>query len=269
MRRAEPVGGAAPRAKHIGMAAILETRDLCKSFAGYRAIDGVSLAIEEGAIHAIIGPNGAGKTTFFNLLSGFEVPTSGTVALDGNDITGKAPYRVARLGMVRSFQINSIFTHLSVLDNVKVALEAKTELPARFWLPAKATNRLDARARELLADVGLDRERDAVAAQLSYGRKRALELAISLAQDPRVLLLDEPTAGMGPEDVGRISRTIGRVRAGRTIVLVEHNLSVVADLSDRITVLQRGNVLVEGTYAQVRDDSRVIDAYLGGGGVHA
>ncbi len=251
------------------MATILETRDLCKSFAGYRAIDGVSIDVEEGAIHAIIGPNGAGKTTFFNLLSGFEKPTQGTIALGGHDITGLAPHRISRLGMVRSFQINSIFTHLTVLDNVKVSLESCTELPSRFWLSGSATNRLDARARELLADVGLERERDVVAARLPYGRKRALELAISLAREPRVLLLDEPTAGMAIEDVARVSRTIGRIRTGRTIVLVEHNLSVVSDLSDRITVLQRGKVLVEGTYAQVRDDKRVVDAYLGGGSVHA
>jgi branched-chain amino acid transport system ATP-binding protein len=251
------------------MATILETRDLCKSFGGYRAIDGVSLAIEEGAIHAIIGPNGAGKTTFFNLLSGFEKPTSGTIGFDGNDVTGLAPHRIARLGVVRSFQINSIFTHLTVLENVKVSLEAKTELPSRFWVSGTATNRLDARAKEILADVGLERDSGAIAAQLPYGRKRALELAISLAQDPRVLLLDEPTAGMTTDDIARIVATIGRVRAGRTILLVEHNLSVVADLSERITVLQRGRVLVEGTYAQVRDDARVVDAYLGGGGVHA
>ena len=250
--------------------AIVETRDLGKSFAGYRAVDGVTLSIAEGAIHAIIGPNGAGKTTLFNLLSGFVVPTTGTIALGGTDITGLAPFKIARLGMVRSFQINSIFTHLTVLDNVKVSLEAKTELPTRFWLPGRATARLDARARELLADVGLEREADLLATQLSYGRKRALELAISLAQDPKILLLDEPTAGMGTEDVGRIAKLIGRVRTGRTIVLVEHNLSVVADLSDRITVLQRGKVLVEGTYAEVRSDARVIDAYLGGGaGAHA
>ena len=252
------------------MPPILETRDLCKSFAGYRAIDGVSIAIEAGTIHAIIGPNGAGKTTFFNLLSGFVKPTSGSVAFDGRPITGLAPHAIARLGIVRSFQINSIFAHLSVLDNVKVSLEAKTDLPSRFWLPGRSTRVLDARARELLADVGLERERDLLAAQLSYGRKRALELAISLGQDPQLLLLDEPTAGMGTEDVGRIAELIGRVRAGRTIVLVEHNLSVVADLSDRITVLQRGKVLVEGTYAHVRADERVIDAYLGGGvGAHA
>jgi branched-chain amino acid transport system ATP-binding protein len=247
------------------MSAIVETRDLSKSFAGYRAIDGVSLAIEDGTIHAIIGPNGAGKTTLFNLLSGFVAPTAGTIALRGREISGLAAPRIARLGMVRSFQINSIFAHLSVLDNVKVSLEAKTSLPGRFWLSGRATQRLEPRARELLADVGLDRERGLLAAQLSYGRKRALELAISLAQDPEILLLDEPTAGMGSEDVVRVSRLIGRVSRGRTVVLVEHNLNVVADLSDRITVLQRGKVLVEGTYAAVRDDQRVIDAYLGGG----
>jgi branched-chain amino acid transport system ATP-binding protein len=251
------------------MPAIVETRGLSKSFAGYRAIDDVSLSIEAGTIHAIIGPNGAGKTTFFNLLSGFVSPTSGTIRVKDRDITGMDPPHVARLGMVRSFQINSIFTHLTVLDNVKVSLESKTELPSRFWLSGSATNRLDARARELLVDVGLDRERDLLAVALSYGRKRALELAISLAQDPQILLLDEPTAGTGTEDVGRISRLIGRVAQGRTVVLVEHNLSVVADLSDRITVLQRGRVLVEGTYDEVRSDRRVIDAYLGGGDARA
>jgi branched-chain amino acid transport system ATP-binding protein len=247
------------------MAAIVETRGLSKSFAGYRAVDDVSLAIEEGAIHAIIGPNGAGKTTFFNLLSGFVTPTAGTIHLRGRNITGMEPPAVARLGMVRSFQINSIFTHLTVLDNVKVSLESKTELPSRFWLSNAATKRLEPRAIELLADLGLEKEKDLLAVQLSYGRKRALELAISLAQDPQILLLDEPTAGMGTADVARISQLIGRVAKGRTVVLVEHNLSVVADLSDRITVLQRGKVLVEGTYQQVRADQRVIDAYLGGG----
>jgi branched-chain amino acid transport system ATP-binding protein len=252
------------------MGAIVETSGLTKSFGGYRAIDGVSLSIEAGTIHAIIGPNGAGKTTFFNLLSGFVPPTSGTIRFKGRDLTGLDAPKIARLGMVRSFQINSIFTHLSVIDNVKVSLEAKTDLPARFWLSGAATQRLEPRALELLRDVGLERERDLLAVQLSYGRKRALELAISLAQEPEILLLDEPTAGMGTEDVGRISKLIGRVAQGRTVVLVEHNLSVVADLSQRITVLQRGKVLVEGSYAEVRADRRVIDAYLGGGaGAHA
>ncbi|HMD03554.1 MAG TPA: ABC transporter ATP-binding protein [Candidatus Baltobacteraceae bacterium] len=248
-----------------GVDAIVETKGLAKSFAGYRAVDDVSISIAAGAIHAIIGPNGAGKTTFFNLLSGFVRPTSGSIALLGLDVTGMDAPRIARLGVVRSFQINSIFTHLSVLDNVKVSLEAKTDLPVRFWSSGAATKRLEPRARELLADVGLEKEKDLLAVQLSYGRKRALELAISLAQEPAILLLDEPTAGMGSEDVGRISQLIRRVSAGRTVVLVEHNLQVVADLSERITVLQRGRVLVEGSYEQVRSDSRVIDAYLGGG----
>jgi len=247
------------------MSAIVETQGLTKSFAGFKAVDDVTLAIEEGTIQAIIGPNGAGKTTFFNLLSGFITPTAGTIRFKGRDITGMDPPRVARLGMVRSFQINSIFTHLTVLDNVKVSLESKTELPSRFWLPGSAMKRLEPRALELLAAVGLEREKDLLAVQLSYGRKRALELAISLAQEPELLLLDEPTAGMGTEDVGRISQLIGRVAKGRTVVLVEHNLSVVADLSNRITVMQRGRVLVEGTYQEVRTDQRVIDAYLGGG----
>jgi branched-chain amino acid transport system ATP-binding protein len=246
-------------------APIVETTGLSKAFGGYQALENVSLSIAQGAIHAIIGPNGAGKTTFFNVLSGFVAPTSGAVRLRGRDITGFAPHRIARLGMVRSFQINSIFLHLSVLENVKVSLEAKTELPGRFWLPGSATKRLDGRALELLESVGLASAKDRLAVELSYGRKRALEIAISLAQDPAILLLDEPTAGMGVEDIERITKLIARVREGRTIVLVEHNLRVVADLSDRITVLQRGKVLVEGTYDDVRRDARVIDAYLGGG----
>jgi branched-chain amino acid transport system ATP-binding protein len=252
------------------MAAIIETRGLCKSFAGYKAVDNVSLCVEAGTIHAIIGPNGAGKTTFFNLLSGFLTPTAGKIVVKGRNITGLDAPRIARLGVVRSFQINSIFTHLTVLDNVKVSLESKTELPSRFWLSSSATKRLEPRALELLAAVGLENEKDLLALQLAYGRKRALELAISLAQDPDILLLDEPTAGMSTDDVGRITQLIGRVAQGRTVVLVEHNLNVVADLSQRISVLQHGKVLVEGTYQEIRRDQRVIDAYLGGGaGAHA
>jgi branched-chain amino acid transport system ATP-binding protein len=249
---------------------IVRTEALSKAFAGYRAIEGVSLRIAPGSIHAIIGPNGAGKTTLFNVLTGFVAADSGTVSLNGRAITGLPPHRIARLGMVRSFQINSIFLHLSALDNVKVSLQSKTELASRFWLPGSATKRLDAPALELLEAVGLAGMWDRLATHLSYGHKRALELAVTLAQDPVVLLLDEPTAGMGIEDIALITTLIARVREGRTVVLVEHNLRVVADLSDRITVLQRGKVLVEGTYDEVRRDERVIDAYLGGGaGAHA
>ena len=247
------------------MSAIVATDHLTKSFAGYTAIRDVTMVIEEGTIHAIIGPNGAGKTTLFNLLSGFVKPTSGTICLRGDDITGMDPARVARCGMVRSFQINSIFPHLTVLENVKVSLESKTSLPRNFWSPARVMSSLDGRAMELLEAVGLAGEPELLALQLSYGRKRALELAIALAQDPMLLLLDEPTAGMGAEDIGRITDLIRSVAKGRTVVLVEHNLRVVADLCDRLTVLQRGRILVEGTYAEVRNDERVIDAYLGGG----
>ncbi len=252
------------------MPAIIQTRDLSKSFAGFKAVDGVAIAIEAGTIHAIIGPNGAGKTTFFNLLSGFLAPSRGTIVVKGRDISGLDAPRIARLGVVRSFQINSIFTHLSVIDNVKVSLESRTELPTRFWLSSAATKRLEPRALELLAAVGLEEDKDLLAVQLAYGRKRALELAISLAQDPEILLLDEPTAGMNTADIGRITKLIGRVAQSRTVVLVEHNLSVVAELAQRITVMQRGKVLVEGPYQEVRNDQRVIDAYLGGGdGAHA
>jgi len=244
---------------------ILEARNISKVFSGFRAIDDASVAIEEGHVHAIIGPNGAGKTTFFNVLSGFLIPTSGTITFQGQDITPLGPERVARLGLIRSFQITSIFPHLTVLDNVKVSLEAKSELPMRFWSPGSHTDRFNDRAMAILESVGLRSQAHLLAVQLAYGHKRCLELAISIAQDPIVLLLDEPTAGMGTEDVGRITQLIKKTAKGRTVVLVEHNLSVVSELCNRITVLQRGTVMVEGTYDEVRKDQRVIDAYLGGG----
>jgi branched-chain amino acid transport system ATP-binding protein len=224
----------------------------------------VDLGVRAGSIHGIIGPNGAGKTTLFNLLSGFLAPTSGTISFRGRDITELDAPAVARAGIVRSFQITSIFAHLSVLDNVRVSLESKTALPFRFWLPDSSIEALTERARAILEEVGLEPQASLLAAQLSYGHKRSLELGISIAQDPQVLLLDEPTAGMGREDIGRVTALIRRVAATRTVVLVEHNLSVVSELCDRITVLQRGSILVEGSYAEVRNDQRVIDAYLGG-----
>jgi branched-chain amino acid transport system ATP-binding protein len=243
---------------------LLETRGLTRSFAGFTAVRDVALSVREGAIHGIIGPNGAGKTTLFNLLSGFIAPTSGSIVYDGRDITAFDAPAVARAGIVRSFQITSIFAHLSVLDNVRVSLESKTALPFRFWLPGARVDALTERAMAILDEVGLAAQAPLLAAQLSYGHKRSLELGISIAQNPRVLLLDEPTAGMGREDIGRVTALIRAIGATRTIVLVEHNLSVVADLCDRITVLQRGSILVEGSYADVRADARVIDAYLGG-----
>ena len=244
---------------------ILSTRDVVVDYAGFHALDGVSLEVREGTIHAIIGPNGAGKTTFFNALSGFARATQGSIAFTGIEIGGLDPAAIARMGMVRSFQISSIFPHLSVLDNVKIALQARTSLSRRLVASPKTTAVLDDPARAALVSVGLVDELDGLAANLPYGKKRSLELAIALSQDPRVLLLDEPTAGMGMEDVERTVELIRGIAPGRTIVLVEHNLRVVADLCDRVTVMQRGKVLVEGTYDEVRSDARVVDAYLGGG----
>jgi len=244
---------------------ILSTRDVVKVYAGFTALDGVSLDVAEGTIHAIIGPNGAGKTTFFNVLSGFAPATRGSVRFAGTEIAHLDPAGIARMGMVRSFQINSIFPHLTVLDNVKIALQARTSLSRRLLAAPSVTAVLDDPARAALDAVDLDDERTRVAANLPYGKKRSLELAIALSQDPRVLLLDEPTAGMGVEDIDRTVELVKKIAPGRTIVLVEHNLRVVADLCDRVTVMQRGKVLVEGTYDEVRGDERVVTAYLGGG----
>jgi branched-chain amino acid transport system ATP-binding protein len=247
------------------MTAILSARDLVKTYAGFTALDGVSLTFAEGAIHAVIGPNGAGKTTLFNVLSGFVAATRGSVTFAGQEIGGLDPAAIAQRGVIRSFQVSSIFPSLSVLDNVKIALQAKTGLSRRIVASPRATAVLDEPARVTLADVGLDDARDQIAGTLPYGRKRSLELAIALAQNPRVMLLDEPTAGMGIEDVEATIALVRRIAVGRTIVLVEHNLRVVADLCDRITVMQRGRVLTEGTYDEVRTDADVIAAYLGSG----
>jgi branched-chain amino acid transport system ATP-binding protein len=244
---------------------ILSTRDVVKVYAGFTALDGVSLDVHEGTVHAIIGPNGAGKTTFFNVLSGFAPATRGSVRFGGVEIAHLDPAGIARMGMVRSFQINSIFPHLSVLDNVKIALQARTPLSRRLFASPAVTAVLDDPARAALDAVGLDDVRFHVAANLPYGKKRSLELAIALSQDPKVLLLDEPTAGMGVEDIDRTVELVKKIASGRTIVLVEHNLKVVAHLCDRVTVMQRGKVLVEGTYDEVRNDQRVVTAYLGGG----
>jgi branched-chain amino acid transport system ATP-binding protein len=243
--------------------AILRTRDLGKQFRGFHAVNGVNLDVTEGTVHALVGPNGAGKTTLFNLLTGFIRPSTGRIELDGREVTGLAPERIARLGVARSFQITTLFPQLSAVEHVQLALQARTGLGWRFWRSDRRLERFRPRAMELLGEVGLAGAAETPAGTLAYGRKRALELAVALALEPRVLLLDEPTAGMGIEDVDRTIDLIRRIRAGRTVVLVEHNMSVVANLADRVTVLQRGEVLVEGPYADVRHDSRVVAAYLG------
>ncbi|MEU7844335.1 ABC transporter ATP-binding protein [Micromonospora sp. NPDC049114] len=243
--------------------ALLSARGLTRDFRGFRAVDEVDLDVAPESVHALVGPNGAGKTTLFNLLTGFLTPSGGRIELAGRDITGLPPERVARLGMARSFQITSLFPQLSAREHVALALQSSSGLGWRFWRSAKLLDRYTERADELLAEVRLAELAQAPSAALAYGRKRALELAIALALDPKVLLLDEPTAGMGLEDVDRTVDLISRIRAGRTVVLVEHNMSVVGRLADTVTVLQAGTVLVEGPYEQVRADERVITAYLG------
>ena len=245
--------------------AILETEDLTKEFAGFVAVSGVSLRIERGTIHALIGPNGAGKTTCFNLLTKFLTPTRGRITYKGRDITALAPADVARLGLVRSFQISAVFPHLTVLENVRIALQRKRGTSFDFWHSRSILNEFNGRAHELLDAVGLSSFADWTAVELPYGRKRALEIATTLALDPEMLLLDEPMAGMGHEDIDRIAALIKRVAADRTVLMVEHNLSVVANISDKITVLTRGRVLAEGNYETVSKNPDVREAYMGTG----
>ncbi|CCM78611.1 ABC transporter ATP-binding protein [Rhizobium mesoamericanum] len=242
---------------------VLSARGLRRDFGGFTAVKNVDLDVHDASVHALIGPNGAGKTTVFNLLTKFLQPTAGTITLMGTDITKTAPDKVARMGLVRSFQISAVFPHLSVLDNVRVALQRPNNLSTQFWRPLSALDKLNERAEQLLAKVGLAKERDAIAADLSYGRKRVLEIATTLALDPRVLLLDEPMAGMGHEDVGVVSALIREVARDRAVLMVEHNLSVVANICQHVTVLQRGEILAEGDYASVSADERVRQAYMG------
>ena len=244
---------------------ILETHDLTKEFKGFVAVNGVSLRVRRGSIHALIGPNGAGKTTCFNLLTHFLESTRGSIVYNGREITGSRPAAIARMGLVRSFQISAVFPHLTVLENVRIALQRRRGASFDFWRSERTLDALDGRARELIDAVGLAQFEQAVAIELPYGRKRALEIATTLALDPEMMLLDEPTAGMAHEDVERISALIKRVAAKRTVLMVEHNLSVVSELSDRITVLQRGEILAEGDYETVSKNPGVIEAYLGKG----
>jgi branched-chain amino acid transport system ATP-binding protein len=242
---------------------ILQTRGLTKEFKGFVAVNGVDLEVRRGTIHALIGPNGAGKTTCFNLLTHFLTPTRGEISYNGREITGARPAAIARMGMVRSFQISATFPHLSVLENVRIALQRKRGGSYDFWRSERSLKNLDARARELLDAVGLSGYAETKAVEMPYGRKRALEIATTLALDPEMMLLDEPTAGMTHEDVERITALIRKVAAKRTVLMVEHNLSVVSTLSDHITVLARGQVLAQGDYAAVSKNPAVVEAYLG------
>lgn len=247
--------------------AILEAAGLTKEFGGFVAVSDVNLTVERGSIHALIGPNGAGKTTLFNLLTKFLQPTRGTIRYQGRDITRMQPADIARLGLVRSFQISAVFPHMTALENVRIALQRRRGDSFDFWRSEKVLSKLNSEGAALLADVGLTEFSDIRASDLSYGRKRALEIATTLALNPEMLLLDEPMAGMAQEDIERISALIRRISKNRTVLMVEHNLSVVASLSNRITVLARGKVLAEGDYAAVSKDPRVIEAYIGAGHV--
>jgi len=242
---------------------ILETAGLVKEFRGFVAVNEVSLKVRRGHIHALIGPNGAGKTTCFNLLTKFLEPTRGTIHFNGVDITREAPQQIARRGVVRSFQISAVFPHLTVLENVRIALQRSLGTSFHFWKSGRSLDQLNDRAMQLLAEVGLEGYADMVTVEMPYGRKRALEIATTLALDPELMLLDEPTQGMGHEDVDRVMQLIKKVSANRTILMVEHNMKVVSGISDTITVLARGAVLAEGDYATVAANPQVIEAYMG------
>ena len=253
-----------PFAVRMSQDYILETRQLSKEFKGFVAVDHVDLRVRRGSIHALIGPNGAGKTTCFNLLTKFLTPTSGQILLEGRDITALSPVAIARQGVIRSFQISSVFPHLTVLENVCIALQQRQmNTSFQFWRSERVLEQLHPRAHELLREVDLEAYAAIPALELSYGRKRALEIATTLAMDPQLMLLDEPTQGMGLEDVDRIRQLIKKVAAQRTVLMVEHNMSVVSSIADTITVLQRGAVLAEGPYAEVSQNPAVIEAYMG------
>jgi branched-chain amino acid transport system ATP-binding protein len=242
---------------------ILETRHLTKEFKGFTAVNDVSLQVQRGHIHALIGPNGAGKTTCFNLLTKFLVPTSGQILFNNRDITALEPAEIARQGVIRSFQISAVFPHLTVMENVRIGLQRSLGTSYHFWKSEKTLNKLNDRAMELLKEVDLADFADTITVDLPYGRKRALEIATTLGMEPELMLLDEPTQGMGHEDVHRVQELIKKVSAGRTILMVEHNMSVVSGICDKISVLQRGAVLAEGSYAEVSKNPQVMEAYMG------
>ncbi|MCS6763307.1 MAG: ABC transporter ATP-binding protein [Candidatus Protistobacter heckmanni] len=242
---------------------ILETHELSKEFKGFTAVNRVNLQVRRGAIHALIGPNGAGKTTCFNLLTKFLEPTAGQILFNGAEITCERPAQIARRGVVRSFQISAVFPHLTVLENVRIVLQRRLGTSFQFWKSERTLNALNQRAADLLAEVGLSGFEEEITASLPYGRKRALEIATTLAADPELMLLDEPMQGMVHEDVDRVTQLIKKVSAGRTILMVEHNMNVVSTIADKITVLQRGSVLAEGPYAEVSKNPQVMEAYMG------
>jgi ABC-type branched-chain amino acid transport systems, ATPase component len=242
---------------------ILETSHLTKEFKGFTAVSDVNLSVQRGSIHALIGPNGAGKTTCFNLLTKFLEPTSGTIKFNGQDITREAPAQIARRGVIRSFQISAVFPYLTLMENVRLGLQRQLGNSYHFWQSEKSLDQLNGRAIQLLDEVGLADIADEVTVNLPYGRKRALEIATTLAMEPELMLLDEPTQGMGHEDVDRVTQLIKKVSAGRTILMVEHNMKVVSTIADRITVLQRGAILAEGPYEDVSRNPQVMEAYMG------
>ena len=242
---------------------ILETRHLTKEFKGFTAVNDVNLQVQRGHIHALIGPNGAGKTTCFNLLTKFLVPTAGQILFNNRDITSAAPAQIARQGIIRSFQISAVFPHLTVMENVRIGLQRTLGTSFHFWTSERTLSRLNDRAMALLAEVDLTEFADTVTVDLPYGRKRALEIATTLGMEPELMLLDEPTQGMGHEDVHRVTELIKKVSAGRTILMVEHNMSVVSGICDRISVLQRGAMLAEGNYREVSSNPQVMESYMG------
>jgi len=242
---------------------ILKTNELVKEFKGFVAVSGVNLSVKRGQIHALIGPNGAGKTTVFNLLTKFHIPTSGQILFNGKDITQSKPAQIAREGIVRSFQISATFPNLTVMENVRIALQRATGTSMHFWRSERILNQLNDRAMSLLEEVDLASMVNLTAVELPYGRKRALEIATTLAMNPELMLLDEPTQGMGHEDVDRVTQLIKKVGANRTILMVEHNMNVVASIADTISVLQRGQIIAEGPYETVSKNPQVLEAYMG------
>ena len=242
---------------------ILETKQLTREFKGFIAVDNVNLQVQRGHIHALIGPNGAGKTTCFNLLTKFIEPSSGQILFNSQDITAAKPAQIARMGIIRSFQISAVFPHLSVLENVRIGLQRQLGTAFHFWKSEKSLDKLNARAMALLEEVDLSAFADSITVDLPYGRKRALEIATTLAMEPELMLLDEPTQGMGHEDVQRVTDLIKKVSKGRTILMVEHNMGVVSGICDRISVLQRGAILAEGDYKTVSQNPQVLEAYMG------